>query len=110
MIKGPVINRHFPPSANLVAAVSALVEDASGNPISNATVTGTWTGGYSGSAACTTDASGICGVNTGNIKTDFALVDFTVENIAHPSGSYDPAANHDPDGDSDGTRITVVKP
>jgi subtilisin family serine protease len=95
---------------NWRADISLLVQDANENPVSNATVSGTWSGGYSGSASCVTDASGLCQVNTGNIKTDFASVDYTIEIITHPTGSYDPTANHDPDGDSDGTSITTLKP
>ena len=63
-----------------------------------------------GSASCTTDPYGVCPVNTGNIKTDFASVDYTVETMTYSSGSYDSSANHDPDGDSDGTSITILKP
>jgi hypothetical protein len=34
----------------------------------------------------------------------------TVDNISHASLSYDPAANSNPDGDSDGSDITVTRP
>ncbi len=32
-----------------------------------------------------------------------------METVAHPDLSYDAAANSDPDGDSDGTSITVIE-
>jgi hypothetical protein len=35
---------------------------------------------------------------------------FTVAGVIHASLTYDPAANADPDGDSDGTAITIKKP
>ena len=34
-------------------------------------------------------------------------VDFTVDNVSHATLGYDAAENHDPDGDSDGTTLTV---
>jgi hypothetical protein len=34
----------------------------------------------------------------------------SVTNVAASGYSYDPAANSDPDGDSNGTTITVLKP
>lgn len=37
-------------------------------------------------------------------------VTFTISNISHATLTYDPAANNDPDGDSNGTAITVRKP
>jgi hypothetical protein len=39
-----------------------------------------------------------------------ASVTFTVEGISHVALTYDSAGNTDPDGDSDGTTITVNKP
>jgi hypothetical protein len=33
-----------------------------------------------------------------------------VTNVSHASLPYQPADNHDPDGDSNGTAITVSKP
>jgi subtilisin family serine protease len=95
---------------NWGATLILMVQDAGENPISSATVSGIWSGGYSGSASCTTNPSGMCQVDSGNIKTDFASVNYTVKSITHPSGSYDASANHDPDGDSDGTSITIFKP
>ncbi len=37
-------------------------------------------------------------------------VTFTVQDVAHPAFVYQPADNADPDGDSDGTSITVSRP
>jgi hypothetical protein len=37
-------------------------------------------------------------------------VTFAVDGVAHSSLTYDATDNHDPDGDSDGTSITVSKP
>ena len=35
---------------------------------------------------------------------------FSVTNVAHATLKYQPALNSDPDGDSNGTRITVCRP
>jgi hypothetical protein len=37
-------------------------------------------------------------------------VTFTVSNITLGSNTYNAGANHDPDGDSNGTAITVLQP
>jgi hypothetical protein len=34
---------------------------------------------------------------------------FIVANVAHAALSYEPADNHEPDGDSNGTSITVSR-
>jgi hypothetical protein len=75
--------------------------------LSNATVSGTWSGGTSGPASCITNSSGQCQVNTGDMKKNKKTVTFTVNNVTHATYTYNAAANHDPDGDSDGTSITV---
>lgn len=92
------------------ATVTITVHDANENPIANATVTGTWSGGYSGSASCTTDSNGRCSVTTGNIAKKKSSVTFTVSGVSHNTLTYDSTSNHDPDSDSNGTRITVYKP
>jgi hypothetical protein len=56
--------------------------------------------------SCTTDANGTCSVTTKAKKNE----QFTVTAVTHASLSYDPAANTDPDGDSDGTVIRIRKP
>jgi hypothetical protein len=35
---------------------------------------------------------------------------FTVTRVASAVGAYKPTDNHDPDGDSNGSKITLVKP
>jgi hypothetical protein len=49
-------------------------------------------------------------VSSGFVSTSQATNSFTVTSLSHPTLAYDPAANHDPDGDSDGTTISVLKP
>jgi hypothetical protein len=92
------------------ATVSVSVFDATGAPAPDVTVSGTWSGADTGAASCTTDASGTCSLAVEGIHKGEASVTFTVDGAAHPSLVYQPADNADPDGDSDGTRITVYKP
>jgi hypothetical protein len=37
-------------------------------------------------------------------------VTFTVSNVTLAGNTYNASANHDPDGDSNGTSITVLQP
>ncbi len=91
------------------ATVTITVHDASENPVANATVSGSWSVGGGGS--CTTDAAGQCNVTKNNIKDREASATFTVAEVTRHAGDvYDSGANHDPDGDSDGTSITILNP
>jgi hypothetical protein len=92
------------------ATVTVLVHDANHNPVANVAVRGAWSNGYSRNARCFTDANGICSLTTGNISLDVSSVTFTVNKLAKSGYTYDSTANHDPDGDSDGTTIVVLRP
>ena len=87
------------------ATVTATVRDNGAALVSGATVSGTWRRGNVGT--CTTDASGTCSVA---ISTRARSEQFTVTGVTHASLTYDPAANTDPDGDSNGTTIRIKKP
>jgi hypothetical protein len=88
------------------ADVSVSVADDLGDAVANATVSGVWSGDASGTGSCVTDGSGRCVVSQGGLANRSGAASFTVTGI---TGSlvYDPAGNADPDGDSDGTSITV---
>jgi hypothetical protein len=45
-----------------------------------------------------------------SVPDSVAQVRFTVTNIAATGYTYDASGNHDPDGDSNGTTITVRQP
>ena len=92
------------------ATVTVEVHDANHNPVSDATVSGSWSGGYSGSDQCTTNGSGRCSISTGFIWRGNSSTTFTVDDVTHSAFTYQPADNHDPDGDSDGTSITISRP
>jgi Zn-dependent metalloprotease len=92
------------------ATVTAQVDNESHGPVDGATVTGSWTGGASGSSTCTTGANGRCSVARSGIPKKAGSAAFTVTNVTHATRAYAPSANHDPDGDSTGTSVTVLKP
>ena len=85
------------------------VHDAGHQPVSNATVSGDWSGAFSGADLCTTDSSGQCSVTSGGIRKRYKKTSFTVNDVID-SVTYESENNHDPDGDSNGTIITVSKP
>lgn len=91
------------------ASVTIRVEDSNHVALPSATLSGSWSGGYTGSASCTTGSNGRCKVTTGSIPSSSTSVTFTVTNFSHASYAYNSVANHDPDGDSNGTTITVTK-
>lgn len=92
------------------ATVSITVHDADENPVPNATIDGSWSAGASGGGSCVTDGSGICTVIKTNIKGNSSSVTFIVNSVTLAGSTYNAGANHDPDGDSNGTSITVLKP
>ena len=91
-------------------SVNVQVHDGNHGAGAGATVVGTWTGGYSGSGGCTTDNTGRCTVSSGSISKGAKAATFTVTGVQHSTMTYNAAANHDPDGDSNGTSIAVRKP
>jgi hypothetical protein len=89
------------------AIVTIAVHDASHGPVANATVSGTWSNGTTGTSACTTDGSGQCVVSKDGILKKVPSVHLTVDNVTQTSLTYVETGNHDPDGDSNGTTIIV---
>jgi PKD repeat protein len=87
------------------ATVTITIHDRSHSLLSTAVVTSSWSDGSSGS--CITDGSGLCVVSRSGIPRKTASVSFAVTNVAMPASAYLSATNHDSDGDSNGTAITV---
>jgi subtilisin family serine protease len=91
--------------------VTVLVHNATEGPVSGVTVTGNWSGGTTGGVSCKTSAAGTCVLSKGNILRTAGDVTLTISGLTlSPIGVYTPAANHDPDSDSDGTSILVPAP
>jgi hypothetical protein len=71
------------------ATVTITVQDSSGNPVQSATVSGSWSGGTTGSTDCTTDSSGQCSVTSPSISDGTTSVSFTVTDIGGTGYSFD---------------------
>jgi len=54
--------------------------------------------------------NGTCIVLFPSLKRSVTSVNFTVVSVTFPGSTYVRADNHDPDGDSNGTTIKVIKP
>jgi hypothetical protein len=95
-------------SGSWQATVTIRIDTFSHAPRSGAIVRGTWGNGLS--ATCTTSAAGTCSVGSGSIARKVQSTTFRVTSVTVGDLVYDSAANHDPDGGSDGTSITVRRP
>ena len=97
------------------ATVEILVHDANHTPVRGATITGVWSpsGGFLSSDTCTTGdlgGNGTCIVLSPALRKRVGSVTFTVRSVTMSGQTYVPSANHDLNGNSDGTTITVRKP
>jgi M6 family metalloprotease-like protein len=94
------------------ARIDVEVHDIFHTPVAGVKITASFTGnGLSTSLSCTTGTNGHCSlIKTGidNIKTPSVTVKVTA--VSKTGYTYNAAANHDPDGDSNGTTIVVNKP
>jgi hypothetical protein len=93
-----------------IAVITITVHTAAHAPLAGAKVTATWSAGATGTASCTTDTSGECTVTKANLSPAIASVTLTVTNVTKAGWSYSAGGNHDPDGDSNGTRYVVSRP
>jgi len=69
---------------------------------SGATVSGAWSGGYSGNSSCITGANGQCSVSSGNMSKRKNSATFTITNVSGAL-TYQPGSN-------DVTSITIPRP
>jgi PKD repeat protein len=89
------------------ATVTLTVHDSAHAPVADSVVSGFWNDGSTGSCVATT--AGQCAVSRSGISKATNSTNFTVTNIARAPFVYKPASNHDPDGDSSGTAVTVTR-
>ncbi|MEJ2363717.1 MAG: S8 family serine peptidase, partial [Deltaproteobacteria bacterium] len=89
------------------AKITFTLHDSWHEPVADAWVYGLFSDGSS-LFQCSTNANGKCSVY--GYQYWLKCLTFTVTDIWHDSLVYDPAQNQDPDGDSDGTNITVCRP
>ena len=88
--------------------ITVLVHDGLHAPVPAATVSGAFSGGTAGTRSCTTGSTGVCTITKPKLKS--ASVTFTVTNVTHLSLAYASGGNHDIDGGTNGTTITVLGP
>jgi len=96
-------------SNNWTANVIVYVHNASHGLVSGAKVSVTWSGGVTGSTSCTTNTGGYCTISKSKIGNTTTSVVLTVIGVSKSGYTYQASANHDPDGDSSGTGITVLR-
>ena len=92
------------PGRSSIVRVTVVVHDGQHRPLANATVAGSWSSGVA--SQCTTDGIGQCTVAT--VVQTHATATFTIQSVVHSQYVYR-GPSHDPDGDSDGTRITFKR-
>jgi hypothetical protein len=95
-------------SRSWTATIEITVHDGSHGAVAGATVTGAFSNGGTGTRNCTTGPGGICTVTRAKLRG--SSVTFTVTSVTHATLAYVSGANHDADGDSNGTVIVVPRP
>ena len=88
------------------AQVNVSVHDENHAAAASGTVMGLWSTGAAGQCAI---VAGQCQVSLGGIPKRTGDVSFSVAGVSAGGAEYLPGSNHDPDGSSDGTTITVAK-
>ena len=74
------------------ASVTIQVLDETGAAVPNATVSGIWSGSYTGTGSCVTDTSGVCSILSGTIKSTDPVT-FTVGDLTAAGYFYDASMN-----------------
>ncbi|PYO39798.1 MAG: hypothetical protein DMD29_07440 [Gemmatimonadetes bacterium] len=95
------------------ATVEITVVDANNTPVNGAVVVGHWSIIGLNSNTCTTGelgGNGTCIMLFPSLKRSVAAVNLTVVSVTMAGRTYDRTLNHDPDGDSNGTTIKILKP
>lgn len=90
------------------ASVTIAAHTATESVLNGAVVSFTWTGGASGSGTCTTK-KGVCKATSPSMPLTTASATLTITGLTAAGRVYTPTRNHDPDGDSTGTGITVAR-
>jgi hypothetical protein len=89
--------------------VTITVLDYKQDPVNGVTVAGAWSNGESGLGTCMTTSNGMCQVIGNAIRNRYSPVTFTVDIVSGGTLTYKQADNTDPDGDSNGTTISVSR-
>ena len=89
------------------ATVTVLIHDENHNSVGCATVSGSWSGAYNKAVSAVTNSEGIAKFYASKLKG--TVVRFQVTKLVHPSLTYEPTTNHDPDHAGDSSSITLSK-
>jgi hypothetical protein len=92
------------------ATVTIAIHAKDHAPVAGVQVSGAWSRGGASENQCTTGSDGTCAVTFPGIKKNVGSVSFTVSAATLTGRPYQPAQNHDDDGDSNGRTIVVTKP
>jgi hypothetical protein len=100
---------------NWQTRVTVEVHDQNHLPVSGARVDARWNwvnrlSNQSADVACTTGVNGRCSLTRSFPRARVASATLTVTGLTRQGTAYLAAQNHDPDGDSNGTVITVSRP
>jgi hypothetical protein len=91
-------------------AIGIRLHNAEHKPVSHVRIRADWSGALFGQANCETDPEGYCQVTSKTIPNENGIqVELKIKALEGPDIEYDNAANHDPDRDSDGTQIKIVR-
>jgi hypothetical protein len=96
-------------NSSWTATVTIEVHDGSHVGVQGVKLTGSWAG-LSKTGSCRTGSNGVCSISSPQLAKNITSTAFTVTAVSKSGYGYDTSANHDPDGDSNGTSITVPKP
>lgn len=96
-----------PGGSSWTSEAEVYIVTSGDSPVNNALVSGYFDG--TEWTTCVTDASGRCSVSTSRPNGTKDVI-FEVDNVDYSTYAYDPTKNTDPDGDSDGTEITLNRP
>ena len=89
------------------AGAYVTVHDANHAALANATVTTLFSTGEI--ASCTSDAVGRCRLSAWEPPNKMSNLSMTIQSITRLGFVYQPASNHDPDGDSNGTTLRIPR-
>lgn len=90
------------------ATVTIAVHGGDERLVSNARVDVAWSGAVVKTGSCVTNGAGTCTVASGTLSWHNTTVKLDVRGVSAASSAYT-AKNHDPDGSSNGTSVTVKK-
>jgi hypothetical protein len=102
-------------AATWQANVTITVHNQNHRPVAGVIVNRLWSpagsnGGPNNNATCTTNAAGQCQLSRRFSRTTNPSATMSVTTLTGAAGTYQASSNHDPDGDSNGTSITIARP